>query len=565
MSLTSALYLAGRSLEIFSTGVQVSGQNISNANTPGYVREELVLKTDRSYLRNGLLFDTGAKAEGIQQQLDFYLERRIHQSQGDLATSAGKVDAYNQLETILSELGTGDLSTGLNDLLGALQELVNQPESSSLRSLVISQGDELAQQIQTVRLDLDRARANTTERVDSLVEEANGLIDQIAKFNKEIVALEAAGLLKSDAGGLRSERLSALNRLSEILPIQAVERENGMIDVYTDTNVLVQGHTTQHFESYVEEDQEVVINQIRIIESGLELTPADGEIRGIIEGRDRVLGGFVRDLDQFTSGLIHTLNLLHSQGEGLVGFENVTSSYAADDTTATLNESGLPFPVTHGQFEIKLINKTTGVTETSVINIDADGLNANDTTLTGLQTTLDGLNNLTATLTVDGKLQLQASDGYEFRFAEDTSGVLAALGINTFFAGTDSTDISVNQALKDDPDLLATGAGGGPGDNSNIIELAKFLETPSSLLGGIDVDQFYNNLISGVATNASTEKALYDGYETFLTSLQSQREQISGVSLDEETIKILQFQQSYQAAARVISTVDELFQVLLNI
>ncbi len=564
MSLTSAIHMAGRSLEIFSTGIQVAGQNISNANTPGYVREELILRSDSSYVKYGLLMDTGAKPEGIQQQLDFYIESKIHQANGDINTSNGKVDAYNQLETIISELGEGDLSTGMNSLLSSLQELVNQPESSSLRSLVISQGDELAQQIQGIRLDVDRARSNTTERVDSLVDEANSLIDQIAGFNKQIVALEAAGLLKSDAGGLRSERLEALNRLSEILPIRAVERDNGMIDVYTDTNVLVQGSTLQHFESYTEADEDVVVNKLRIVESGLNYTPASGEIRGIVEGRDKILGGFASDLDDFAAGLIHTLNLLHSQGEGLVGYEDVTSTYSADDTAAALNQSGLPFPVNHGQFEIKVINKSTGQTETSVINIDADGLNSNDTTLAGLTSSLNGLNNLTATLTVDGKLQLNADDGYEIRFSNDTSGVLSAVGLNTFYTGTDSTNIAVNQQLMDNPDLLATGTGGGSGDNSNIIQLAKFLETPSKLLGGVDLDQYYNDLVGNVATNASTEKALNDGYSSFLSSLQSQREQVSGVSLDEETIKILQYQQAYQAAARIISTADQLYQVLLN-
>ncbi|WP_459556069.1 flagellar hook-associated protein FlgK [Lacunimicrobium album] len=565
MSLTSALTMAGRSLEIFSTGVQVAGQNISNSNTPGYVRESMILRSDRSYLKGGLLLGTGASVTGVQQQLDFYLETKIHTSKSDLATSSGKVDAYNQLETILSELGTGDLSTGLNQLSNALQELVNQPESSSLRSLVISAGDALAKQIQSVRTGVDRARTNTTEQVDALVQEANGLIDQVAQYNKDIVKLEAAGLLKSDAGGLRSLRLEAVNRLAEIMPIQAVERENGMIDLYTDTNVLVQGSTTQHFETYVSEDQNVVVNKLRIIESGAELDPTGGEIKGIIEGRDQVLGGFTKDLDQFTAGLIHTLNTLHSQGEGLVGHQNVTGTYGASSTTSTLNQSGLPFPVKHGQFEIKLVNKETGQEETTVINIDADGLGGNDTTLAGLQTTLDGLGNLTATLTTDGKLQLQAADGYEIRFSNDSSGALASLGINTFFQGTNSTNISVNQQIVDNPSLLATGKGGGDGDNTNIIQLAKFLETPSDVLGEIDVDQFYNNLVAGVATNSSTEKALKDGYTTFLSSLQSQRDQISGVSIDEETIKILQYQQSYQAAARIISTVDQLYQVLLNI
>ncbi len=565
MSLNAALHTAGRSLDLFSTGVQIAGQNISNANTPGYVRESLILQSGDSYNQNGLLRETGAQALGVQQQLDFFLETRIHSANSDVWASSGRVDAYNQLQTILGELSTNDLSSGLNEFAAALQNLVNEPESITLQQNVISQGEQLATQIQTLRSDLDRARGSTTERVGALVEEANGLIDQIAGFNKQIVSLEAGGLLHSDAGAIRTQRLNAVNRLSEILPIKAVERENGTLDIVTGSDYLVLNANTQHLESIESEDDGVLVNRVQIRENKYQFLPASGEIRGVIEGRDEIIGGFTKQLDSLTKGLIQTVNVLHSRGEGVSGFESVTGSYQVDDSAATLNQAGLDFTVQHGQFEIKIINTQTGTEETSVINIDLDGLGSNDTTLANLQSTLDGLSNLTASITTDGRLRITAASGYEFKVGKDNSGVLAALGINTFFTGNGSSTIAVNTVLRDDPGLLATGQGGGPGDNTNLVTLAEFLHLSSDQLGGANLDDYYNSLVGQLATSASSENAVLSGFEGFRDSLNTQRLQTSGVSLDEETINILQYQQSYQAAARIISTVNELFQVLLNI
>jgi flagellar hook-associated protein 1 FlgK len=200
----------------------------------------------------------------------------------------------------------------------------------------------------------------------------------------------------------------------------------------------------------------------------------------------------------------------------------------------------------------------------SNVAVDLDGLGT-DTSLEDLRAALDALDHVTATITATGELRLSAESGYELRFGNDTSGALAALGINTFFSGHDSQDISVQAHILQDARYLATGQGGGPADNRNAQALATFLDNAVDNLGGLTLEDFHTQLIGTLAQSAAAEEALAGGFEGFRDSLQTQREQRSGVSLDEEAILVMQLQRNYQAAARIVSTIDQLLNTLLNI
>ncbi len=565
MGLISSLSTASRSLEIYTAGIEVAGSNVANANTPGYVREELLLSPAAPFEKGGLLFGTGASADGVRQRIDNNLEAQIHQANADAGSATARQDGYNELQLVLSELSGQDLSTKLNEFTGAVNELVNQPELLANRQGVVQQGVSLSDAITSTREKIDRVRNGLTAEIGSLADEANTLIDRISFLNQRIIQTESAGLLKSHAGALRSDRLTALNRLSEIVPTRIVEEANGTVNVYSGSDYLIIEGTKQYLESYSVADRGVPINKFRFSNTQTDVPLNSGELTGKLEARDNILGGFVDQLDQYASAVIQQVNLIHSSGEGLRGYTELTGTYAVDDSTAALNDAGLDLTPTHGSFEVKLYNTTTGTTQTTRINVDLDGIGGNDTSLDDLQASLDAVTNLNASVDTFGRLKLTTDSGFEVKFSNDTSGALAALGINTFFTGDDSNSIQVQQDLIDDPQLLAVGQGGGAGDNRNAIELASFMEKEVDSLNGQSIDQFYGLVTAQIAESSSAEKALADGFTSFRDSLMGQRQQISGVSVDEEAIKIMQYQQGYSAAARVISTIDELFTALLNI
>ena len=565
MGLNAALATASRSLEVFSAGIQVAGQNISNADTPGYIREKLKLETALPSKQGQLVFGTGVSATGIVQQIDLFLETRIHSANSDFRASEARKTIYQQLETAIGELGTNDLSTSLNNFLAAINDVVNQPESGAHRELAIRQGTALADNIGTLRSRIDQLRQDQTVKVQTLSEEANSLIDTIAALNPRISTLEASGLVKSEAAALRTQRYNALNRLSEIVPVRFIERKDRSVDVFSGTDFLILAGTKQHLETVASTDRNVPIVDVQLSETKSVIgTSGKGELAGVLDGRDTVLGGFVDDLDKYTGHVISEFNKIHASGEGLKGFTSLTADTRVTDPTAVLNAAGLSFTPVHGSFQLKVTNSRSGLTQTTSIPVDLDGIGS-DTTLTSLQTAIDSVGNISASITADGRLKISADADYEFRFADDTSGALASLGINTFFTGSNSADIGVNAVVTGDPDFFASSQGGGPSDGSNAVALARFSDNAVTALNNTSLDEFYNNTISTVANSSASESAVADGFKAFRESLSNQRKQFSGVSLDEEAVKLLEFQRSYQAAARLISTIDELFGTLLNI
>ncbi len=138
------------------------------------------------------------------------------------------------------------------------------------------------------------------------------------------------------------------------------------------------------------------------------------------------------------------------------------------------------------------------------------------------------------------------------------------MGINTFFTGSDSTNIGVNSAVSQNPQLFASAQGGGPSDGSNALALSQFASNPISGLNGQSLNGYYNSIITDIGNKASAESAMSTSLNDYTQSLTSQQQQISGVSLDQEAIQLMQYQQSYTASAKMVTTVDKLFQTLLN-
>ena len=367
------------------------------------------------------------------------------------------------------------MSSRFSSFLAAINDVANQPEQLPLRNSIISEGELLVADITSLRTRVDQLRTGQTVRIENLVDEANNLIDEIADLNLKITKQESNGLLASEAGGLRTQRYDALNRLSEIIPTRFIEQPNGNVDVYSGSEyVLFSGHR-QHIETATIEDRGVDVEVVQFTQTHSQISQAGGELRGVIDGRDEILGAFTDDLDQIASSLISAVNRIHSSGEGLEGYSTITSTNRVDDANAVLSNVDLPGSINHGSFELKVTNKQTGITKVETIRIDLDGIGSNDTSLEDLRAAIDSAANVSATITTTGELKLDADPDFDLRFADDTSGVLAALGINTFFTGSDSATIGINSLVKENQNLLATGQGAGPSDNRNVLQLATAL------------------------------------------------------------------------------------------
>ncbi len=221
--------------------------------------------------------------------------------------------------------------------------------------------------------------------------------------------------------------------------------------------------------------------------------------------------------------------------------------------------------MTSGSFFVSVIDDATQTPVAYRIDVDLSGAGT-DTTLESLvQRINDQVGGVTASITSDNRLAFEADDGVSFVFGfdgqqgrADTSGVLAALGINTYFSGTDATNIAVNETLIGNTSLLAAATAALPGDG-RIAGLIADLDTATvSQAGYLSISDVYDAIANSVAVSGNASNGDLFATETVMLSLQAQRESISGVNLDEEAISLVKYQRAFQGAARFISVVDEM-------
>ena len=147
----------------------------------------------------------------------------------------------------------------------------------------------------------------------------------------------------------------------------------------------------------------------------------------------------------------------------------------------------------------------------------------------------------------------------------DSAGILPALGINSLFTGIDAASFSVNELVATNPDFLAVGRTRSAGDNSNLLEMAAVRNDASFGTAGIPLDDFYQSMVSDVAVQVRQVDALSANQVVLQRSPENRRDAIAGVNIDEEVGLLIQQQQAYQAAARLVSTARELMRELLDI
>ena len=141
MSLFSSIQLANNALRATQVGLQVVGQNIANVNTPGYIREEVILSPAPTQRVGNLLLGLGVEVEGIVQKIDTFLSERIRNAESDRAGAQIQEETYLQLERLIGELTDTDLSTSLNGFLSSVSVILTQPESPAVRNLAIQKGE----------------------------------------------------------------------------------------------------------------------------------------------------------------------------------------------------------------------------------------------------------------------------------------------------------------------------------------------------------------------------------------------------------------------------------------
>lgn len=576
MGLFTAMQIGRSALVSSQVGIQVAGNNMANAATPGFTRQKLFLSPSRGQVMGSYSLGRGVGIDAVQRQIDDALQARLRASISDESSSSTLSGIMDQMESVLGELSGNDLSSEFGAFFDTWSEATNLISS---QSVAVQQANQLAQYARNLRSDLASIRDQIESQIDVRVERADTLLSEVAVLNGQIASAEAGG---ATANELRDRRGSSLDELASLMDISVVEQASGSVDVLVGSIPIVMGTESRGVQVTRESDGATLSTQVTMGTDGTPLAVTSGSIGGLLEARDSNIDATVDRLDTLTSRLIFEVNKLHSTGTNLSGLTSVTGelAIASDDRDVALNSAlnttlaGLPYAPNNGGFFVDIRNPSTGASERVRIDVDLDGIKNDgtagtddDTSAKNIVVALDAIDGLSASFDAAGKIVLTADTGFEFSFSDDSSGALATLGINTLFTGKDATDIAVRQSLLDDPSGMMIGRfeNGELVENGTALGISALRDESLDALGGVSISQHWSDSVQAVASRSSIAKTNADAGSIVRESLESQRAAVSGVSVDEESINLLNFQRQFQGAAKVIATADQLLQTLIAI
>lgn len=575
MSLSTAMQIGRSALTASQLGLSVAGNNMSNAATPGYSRQVArfePVRGDSTTLQAG----KGVRVRDVRRQVDTALQARLWAGVSEESSAQAKLSIASAVETAIGELSDYDLSSQLSSFFASWSERANGTQSSSL---VIQQGDKLASHIKSLRSDLISQRTQIDRQLQASALQADDVLSRIAVLNSAVARAEVDG---SDAGSLRDQRDNLVSELSQYIDATAVEQPSGAVDILIGSTPVVNGGVSRGLSLIQRTEDGRTEVFVAVTQNQQRLEPSAGSMASLLESRGTAVGGTIDRLDAVASRIIFEINKIHSTGALPANPTQSTATLVIPtaDRTRALNDpdnrtlAELPFEPVSGGFLVQVKQSATGATRTTFVPVDLDGRSStgavsttDDTSADDLRAALNSVPGLSASFSPEGKLQITADAGYEFSFRDDTSGVLATLGVNAYFSGTDGADISVRGDLKSNPSLLLAGRyeGGEFVSNGTALAIVGLQDRPLDALGGRTLRAHWTDTVQAVGVEAQAASNRADATRLVRESLESQRAAVSGVNIDEEAINLLAYQRQYQGAARLISVADELTQTLLSI
>ena len=562
MGLLGTIQQSKSALDVAQIGLQVVGNNVANANTPGYIRQELQQASSVAVREGKLIKGHGVLPTGIVQVVDKALVERMLAARTDLAGSEALEKSFSQLEELSNELDNSGLSQQFTLLNNALHELSAQPGDQALREYVVLQGETLTSNIRRTREQVLERQAGVDGQFGQMATEINRLTERIAKLNLDIATIEGGGLIQSDATGLRDQRYRDLEELSQYVKVNIQEQESGAIAVFVGGDYLVSNGINR--EVYSEYSEAIGGQEIRIVETDSPLQSTGGLLAAAGQSRDGIFGKYVGELDRMAAGLIRSVNTVHSQGQGRRGYSEMLGSVRAE-TGVPLQNASLAWAPNNGTFDMNIVDTNGEVISTKRINVRMLG-HTSDSTVNSIVADIDSMDGISASVTSEGRIEILAdSPSSQFTFGEDTSGFVAAAGLNTFFVGKDAGDVQVNGALKQNSDLLSVSATGIGEDTEALTNLLDLVDQPLETLDGRSVRGIYESATAGLAQDVSLQNSESEGLRNYYATLQSKHLAITGVNIDEEAIKMISYQRAFQASSRVITTAAEMLDILVNL
>ena len=618
MSLSQALSIAMSGLRANQLALSLTSSNVANSDTPGYVR-----KTVNQIQTSSGSIGAGVSVTGVNRELDLYLQQQIRTEQSGASYADLRSSILSSLQSIYGTPGgTGTLETAFNSLVTAVQGLSTSSDSQSARIGVLNAAQSLTQQLNSMSAGIQSLRSQAESGLNSAVNTANTAMQQIVNLNTQ---LQSGNTTDAAAAALKDQRDQYVDQLSQLMDIRVIDNGNNQIQVFTNSGVQLvgaeastlsfnpQGTVTPNTQWDADPTKSNLGTLTLNFPNGgsLDLIQTNsirsGTIAGYLELRDKTLVQAQTQLDQFAANMSSLLSDKTTAGTAVSsgasnGFDLDLSGLQTGNVihltyTDTSNvQHQLSLVRVDDPSVLPLSNNATTDPNDQVIGIDFSAGMASVTSQlnaalgsAGLQfsntgSTLRVLDNGVGTATVNAASttsttsSLLGGSGEVPLFTDGNglyTGAITAAGQQSVGL---AARIRVNSQLVGDPSKLvqytATTASGDtkrPDFIYQQLTAGKSLYSPSTGFGTstlpfqATLSNFSQQIASAQGQAADTAKQIADGQDVVLSTLQQKFNSQSGVNIDEEMAHLLSLQNAYAANARVMSTVKQMFDALLQV
>lgn len=558
-----SLYVGASGLQNAQNAINTTANNLANVDTKGYVRQQVryadknytILKDSRANVnmqQSGL----GVSIGDVVHARDIFLDKTYRQETGRMSFYSARYETATYVEDLMQELNGQQFKQSVSDLWQAFQEVSTKPADSTNQNLVLQKADLLVSRTQKLYSDLQNYQSNINDQIKDDVDRVNTIGNRIYELNLQIQRVEAGGT--ETAMTLRDERDNLLDELGNYGRIEVTEDATGFTYVdmegvrFVDENRcynmgLKAADGTGFYTPYWPQQSDVEKGQyVPVFRLSGEISSEMNTDIGSIKSKLLVRGDAYGRREDMTSeksyGNIEGCTLMEVQAELDVLFSNIVRSMNdiycpnTETTSAFTSTDGVTYPA--GTKILDEENCARGV----------DGEIPPRELFTRI-----GIDRYTKVTGKDGKTY------YVYNEEDpDVSSTRYAIGT-----------ITVNSDLKRQITLMPAYKKDGSVDYEMGAKLAAAWEVKDMKLNPYDqkpctFEEYYDKMVDQLGIEGNTYKSVTETLSGAVSSVDSKRQQVSGVSSDEELSNMIKFQSAYNAASRFMNVISEMTETIVT-
>lgn len=617
--------IAVTGLNAAKAALETTSHNINNVNTQGYTRQTTTQKASDPLFEGYGFVGTGANLTGVSRIYDQFTEAQLRDVNAKVASLDAQTQSLHDLDNLMADSNAG-LSSVIQGFFSSMQTLNAQPSSTAARQSVLSQAQALSGRFAAIGSRVEELRQGLSIQANSSVESINAYSTEIANINRQISTLQqGAGRLPND---LLDRRDALVQKLNGMIKTDVVVQDDGSYSIFVGQGqALVLGDQAGKMvlERVNPDDPDAISVGIAIpnVSGTIAIDPSrmgGGKLEGIMG----VLGTDVRriqtDLGRMAVELSDAFNRQHSLGYDLTGqpaagalfFSDLTAERAAAEATgASPDKQAFYMRQALDKFAVVIADPSKIAASSALQGKNVADPVAGKPSIASIWQTANLHRSATAALDTNPSLSQvlaqatpavsslnlhydPAATGVQFSITAVPGLAISPITLSTTQSGVyeftvQSGDDKVNIQFK--PEGVSTSAQDitlstkVPGtlaaqDNANMLEMSRLQTKPlvrptptasSNLVPPLtdkpttNLQSFYGQMVSYVGNRANVASIALTAQEASQQQVSLNREEISGVNLDEEAANLIRFQQAYQASSRVIQVAQDMFKNLLEL